>query len=57
MSPLPNYLPEGFSLKTLSGYIEEHRLDLSVVTRRFAKEMSPDRGPRLAVKDGIALSA
>jgi len=48
---------EGFSLKTLIVYIDEHRLDLSAVTRRFAKETLPDRGPRLAVKDGVALSA
>jgi integrase len=54
---ITNYLPEGFSLKTLSRYIEEHRIDLSVVTRRFANETLPNRGPRLAVKDGIALSA
>jgi integrase len=54
---ITNYLPEGFSLKTLSRYIEEHRIDLSVVTRRFANETLPNTGPRLAVKDGIALSA
>jgi integrase len=54
---ITNYLPEGFSLKTLGGYIEEHRLDLSVVSRRFTNETLQNRGPRLAAKDGVALSA
>lgn len=53
-----NYLPEGFSLATLKAYVEQEQLDLSMVTRRFnAAPKSSSKGPRLAARDGIALSA
>jgi len=53
-----NYLPEGFSLATLKAYVEQEQLDLSMVTRRFnAAPKSSRKGPRLAARDGIALSA
>ncbi len=53
-----NYLPEGFPLATLKDYIELEQLDLSMVTRRFGAAPEPTmNGPRLAVRDGVALSA
>lgn len=48
-----NYLPEGFPLKTLKTLIEKEQIDLSMVTRRFAKVDEPRKGPYLAVEDGM----
>ena len=52
-----NYLPEGFSLATLKSYIEMEQLDLSMVTRQFGRQTEASKGPRLAVRNGVALSA
>ncbi|PSK80687.1 phage integrase family protein [Limimaricola soesokkakensis] len=53
-----NYLPEGFSLATLKAYVEQEQLDLSMVARRFnAAPQSSRKGPKLAARDGVALSA
>ncbi|SCY07161.1 site-specific integrase [Paracoccus tibetensis] len=50
---IKHYLPEGFSLATLRDYIEEQRIDLSMVTRRFAGVRKSRQGPVLAIADGM----
>ncbi len=51
-----NYLPEGFTLKTLQSHIEKRQIDLSVITTRFSSVKSRPSGPYLAAERGIALS-
>lgn len=54
---ITNYLPEGFALATLKQCIERQRIDLSMVTRRFSETGATRGVPRLAAKDGVAISA
>ena len=54
---ITNYLPEGFPLATLKQYIEQERLNLGMVTKRFGAVAQELTAPRLATQNGVALSA